>query len=236
MTPPKKPPAKNYRTSKNLPMMSANHCCTCEKSGPGSRLVKSKIWSSAVEREEHQNKRRRSLFFNTDSLKCGTACNSINENTSETVKKYNNFEPSCRSYGNTSELSSADCSKVSSYTVLQRVLFNNFLYSVGDIVSLEDDSNTYYAQIRILIEDLFCQKYAALMWLLPTEITNSSSHTFNPYVYTYGPQDDWFYNIEELQFIMHAPTNAYKQFIAPTPKCTNITHIRIKPKPKRKIQ
>lgn len=235
MTPPKKQSAKNYRTSENL-QMSANHCCTCEKSGPDSRLIKSKKWSNVNEHEEHQNKRKRNLYFNTDSLKCGTTCNSINENKSEIVKKDSNVELSCRCHGNTSELSSTDLKKVNSYTVLQRVLFNNFFFSVGDIVSLEDDSNTYYAQIRILIEDLFCQKYAALIWLLPTEVTNSSSHTFNPCVYTYGPQDDWFYNIEELQFIMHAPTDAYKQFIAPTPKCTNITHIRIKCKPKRKIQ
>lgn len=153
---------------------------------------------------------------------------STSSNSNSTVMKVK------ESQKDTSKLFMCHAGKLNSYTVLHRVLYNNFFFSVGDIVSLEDNDDTYYAQIRILIEDLFCQKYAALIWLLPTNLISDDREEFNPYLYTCGPQDDCFYKVQELKFVMHAPTEAYKQFIPPTPKCSNITHLKFKARPKRK--
>lgn len=56
----------------------------------------------------------------------------------------------------------------------------------GDIVSVQDiDGDVYFAQIRGLLIDQYCEKSAVLTWLVPTEQTDVSQG-FDPLTFTYG--------------------------------------------------
>lgn len=48
----------------------------------------------------------------------------------------------------------------------------------------EQDGKTYYAQIRGFIQDQYCEKSAALTWLIPT--TASPKDYFDPATYIIG--------------------------------------------------
>ena len=48
----------------------------------------------------------------------------------------------------------------------------------------EQDGKTYYAQIRGFIQDQYCEKSAALTWLIPT--TASPKDCFDPATYIIG--------------------------------------------------
>lgn len=49
------------------------------------------------------------------------------------------------------------------------VFYKGSYFQVGDIVSMEDtDGGIYYAQIRGFLTDQYCEKSAAVTWLLPT--------------------------------------------------------------------
>lgn len=49
------------------------------------------------------------------------------------------------------------------------VFYKGSYFQIGDIVSMEDtDGGIYYAQIRGLLTDQYCEKSAAVTWLLPT--------------------------------------------------------------------
>lgn len=49
------------------------------------------------------------------------------------------------------------------------VFYKGTYFQVGDIVSVQDiDGGIYYAQIRGLLIDQYCEKSAAITWLLPT--------------------------------------------------------------------
>lgn len=58
---------------------------------------------------------------------------------------------------------------------------------IGDIVSLADyDDNTYYAQIRGLLVDTYCEKSAFLTWLIPTKSSPPPNKEFDPSTYLIG--------------------------------------------------
>lgn len=59
-------------------------------------------------------------------------------------------------------------------------------YQIGDVVSVidEQDGKPYYAQIRGFIQDQYCEKSAALTWLLPT-LSSPRDH-FDPASYIIG--------------------------------------------------
>lgn len=111
------------------------------------------------------------------------------------------------------------------FDVVSKVYHKDFLYSVGDIISLRDKDSVYYAQIRVIIEDIFSEKYVAVIWLLPTHCGDISNKDFNPYTFTYGPQDEWFYNLNDASFVMHPPNKFFKRFIPPVPKNSDFTHV-----------
>lgn len=49
------------------------------------------------------------------------------------------------------------------------VFYKGTYFQVGDVVSMQDvDGAIYYAQIRGLLTDQYCEKSAAVTWLLPT--------------------------------------------------------------------
>lgn len=65
--------------------------------------------------------------------------------------------------------------------------FQGLYYQIGDIVSLIDvDGGTYYAQIRGLLQDQYCEKSAVLTWLLPTKNSPPPEQGFDPSTYIIG--------------------------------------------------
>lgn len=109
------------------------------------------------------------------------------------------------------------------YAVVHKTLCNDFMYKIGDIVFLRVDGRKYYAQIRILVEDSFSEKYAALIWLLPSTETDLEDG-FNAFTFMYGPQDTFLYELRNLTFVMHPPTEYYKRFVYPLPRSTQFSH------------
>lgn len=105
-------------------------------------------------------------------------------------------------------------------------------YQVGDIISVVDhDDGIYYAQIRGLLQDQFCEKSAVLTWLIPTQSSPSPGEGFDPLTYilgmlinTYmislfmffllccaaGPEEELPRKLDYLDFVMHAPNEYYK--------------------------
>ncbi|XP_060638247.2 GATA zinc finger domain-containing protein 1 isoform X2 [Anolis sagrei] len=96
-------------------------------------------------------------------------------------------------------------------------LKNGVYYQIGDVVSVidEQDGKTYYAQIRGFIQDQYCEKSAALTWLIPT--TASPKDCFDPATYIIGPEEDLPRKIEYLEFVCHAPSEYFKSRSSPFP-------------------
>lgn len=65
-------------------------------------------------------------------------------------------------------------------------MLQGLYYQIGDVVSVidEDDGMMYYAQIRGFIQDQYCEKSAALTWLIPTAA--SPKDHFDPATYIIG--------------------------------------------------
>uniref|UniRef100_A0A1B0DDZ6 Uncharacterized protein n=2 Tax=Phlebotomus papatasi TaxID=29031 RepID=A0A1B0DDZ6_PHLPP len=69
-------------------------------------------------------------------------------------------------------------------STVESLFFGNKYYQVGDIVSLVDNKyNTYYAQIRGLLQDSFCEKSAVITWLIPTTDSPPPNEAFDPATY-----------------------------------------------------
>lgn len=64
---------------------------------------------------------------------------------------------------------------------------------IGDIVSmLDEDGDTYYAQIRGFMTDQYCEKSAVVTWLLPTKASPPPSQCFHPATYIIGKLNNIF--------------------------------------------
>ncbi|XP_065522458.1 GATA zinc finger domain-containing protein 1 isoform X2 [Lathamus discolor] len=96
-------------------------------------------------------------------------------------------------------------------------LKNGVYYQIGDVVSVvdEQDGKTYYAQIRGFIQDQYCEKSAALTWLIPTRA--SPKDCFDPASYIIGPEEDLPRKMEYLEFVCHAPSEYFKSRSSPFP-------------------
>lgn len=58
---------------------------------------------------------------------------------------------------------------------------------IGDIVSLMDHKeDLYYAQIRGLLIDAYCEKSAIITWLIPTKSSPSPNERFDASTYLIG--------------------------------------------------
>ncbi|XP_018804821.1 PREDICTED: GATA zinc finger domain-containing protein 1 [Bactrocera latifrons] len=102
--------------------------------------------------------------------------------------------------------------------VVESVFYKGTYLQVGDIVSLMDDKrNIYYAQIRGLLVDTYCEKSAYLTWLVPTQASPDPRDGFDPASYLIGPDEDLSRKLSALQFIMHAPSNYYYDRTTPFP-------------------
>ena len=65
-------------------------------------------------------------------------------------------------------------------------------YQTGDVIKVtdEEDGKPYYAQIRGFVQDQYCEKSAALTWLIPTQ--SSPKDRFDPGTYIVGEQCEIF--------------------------------------------
>lgn len=63
-------------------------------------------------------------------------------------------------------------------------------YQTGDVIKVtdEEDGKPYYAQIRGFVQDQYCEKSAALTWLIPTQA--SPKDLFDPGTYIVGTQQE----------------------------------------------
>lgn len=99
---------------------------------------------------------------------------------------------------------------------MDTVYHKSTYYQVGDIVSLVDiDGGVYYAQIRGLLQDQYCEKSAVITWLIPT--TSSPKDYFDPATYILGPEEDIPRKLECMEFVCHAPSEYFKAKNAPYP-------------------
>lgn len=59
-------------------------------------------------------------------------------------------------------------------------------YQTGDVIKVtdEEDGKPYYAQIRGFMQDQYCEKSAALTWLIPTQ--SSPKDQFDPGTFIVG--------------------------------------------------
>lgn len=104
-------------------------------------------------------------------------------------------------------------------TTFSDSLFHNGSYiQVGDIVSISDfEDNTYYAQIRGLLVDTYCEKSAFITWLIPTQASPPPNERFEPSTYLIGPEEDFSRKLSCMEFVMHAPSNYYHNKNTPYP-------------------
>lgn len=96
------------------------------------------------------------------------------------------------------------------------LFYKGLYYQVGDIVSLIDiDGGTYYAQIRGLLQDQYCEKSAVLTWLIPTKGSPPPEQGFDPSTYIIGPEEDIPRKLEYMEFECHAPSDYFKDRTSP---------------------
>ncbi|GBM10275.1 GATA zinc finger domain-containing protein 1 [Araneus ventricosus] len=89
-----------------------------------------------------------------------------------------------------------------------RVYYRGSYFTKGDVVSLIDDKErVYYAQIRGLLQDQYCEKSAVITWLLPTQ--SSPKGRFDPATYIIGPEEDFPRTLDCLEFVCHSPSEYY---------------------------
>lgn len=106
---------------------------------------------------------------------------------------------------------------VSTIVTSESMFHKGLYYQIGDVVSVidEDDGKTYYAQIRGFIQDQYCEKSAALTWLIPT--LASPKDYFDPATYIIGPDEDLPRKMDCLDFVCHAPSEYFKSRSSPFP-------------------
>jgi GATA zinc finger domain-containing protein 1 len=127
-------------------------------------------------------------------------------------------------------------------STVDSLFYDKSYIQVGDIVSVIDkNEDVYYAQIRGLMVDSYCQKAAFLTWLIPTKSSPPPAEKFDPSSYLIGkskirqifirylsiksipfhkgPEEDFPRKLSCMRFIMHAPSNYYfdKNTPYPTP-------------------
>ncbi|XP_027395992.1 GATA zinc finger domain-containing protein 1 isoform X2 [Bos indicus] len=83
---------------------------------------------------------------------------------------------------------------VSTIITAESIFYKGVYYQIGDVVSVidEQDGKPYYAQIRGFVQDQYCEKSAALTWLIPT--LASPRDQFDPasYIVEVGIMNHYF--------------------------------------------
>ncbi|XP_071941459.1 GATA zinc finger domain-containing protein 1-like [Antedon mediterranea] len=105
---------------------------------------------------------------------------------------------------------------VSTIVTSNGIFYQGIYIQVGDIVSIIDiEGGIFYAQIRGLLQDQYCNKSAVITWLLPTQATNKSK--FDPSTYIVGPEEDIPRSLEYMEFVCHCPSDYFKLIDTPYP-------------------
>nr|XP_057902824.1 GATA zinc finger domain-containing protein 1 [Doryrhamphus excisus] len=106
---------------------------------------------------------------------------------------------------------------VATIITAESVFYKGVFYQIGDVIKVidEEDGKPYYAQIRGFVQDQYCQKSAALTWLIPTQA--SPKDQFDPGTFIIGPEEDLPRKMEYLEFVCHAPSEYFKSRSAPFP-------------------
>ncbi|XP_067111930.1 GATA zinc finger domain-containing protein 1 [Osmerus mordax] len=106
---------------------------------------------------------------------------------------------------------------VSTIITSESVFYKGVYFQIGDVIKVtdEDDGMPYYAQIRGFVQDQYCEKSAALTWLIPTQA--SPKGRFDPGTYIVGPEEDLPRKMEYLEFVCHAPSEYFKSRSFPFP-------------------
>ncbi|KAJ8273310.1 hypothetical protein GJAV_G00100120 [Gymnothorax javanicus] len=106
---------------------------------------------------------------------------------------------------------------VSTIITSESVFHKGVYFQIGDVIKVtdEDDGKPYYAQIRGFVQDQYCEKSAALTWLIPTQA--SPKDHFDPSTYIVGPEEDLPRKMEYLDFVCHAPSEYFKSRSCPFP-------------------
>lgn len=96
--------------------------------------------------------------------------------------------------------------------------FQGSYIQIGDIVSLCNSKyDIFYAQIRGLMIDSFCERSAVITWLLPTQSSPAPNEGFDPSTYVIGPEEDQPRLLSCMEFVMHAPSDYYHNKTTPYP-------------------
>ncbi|CAK9812415.1 GATA zinc finger domain-containing protein 1 [Anthophora plagiata] len=69
----------------------------------------------------------------------------------------------------------------------------------------------------VFYKDQYCEKSAAVTWLLPTTASPPPDEGFTPETYIIGPEEDLPRKLECMEFVMHAPSDYYKLKNTPYP-------------------
>ncbi|XP_043200173.1 GATA zinc finger domain-containing protein 1-like [Amphibalanus amphitrite] len=103
--------------------------------------------------------------------------------------------------------------------VTSNYLFHKGIYyQVGDIVSVVSlEGDIYYAQIRGLLQDQYCEKSAVITWLLPTTESPPPEQGFDPATYTIGPDEEIPRCLACMELVCSAPSDYFKQRHSPYP-------------------
>uniref|UniRef100_A0A8C8CQ50 GATA zinc finger domain-containing protein 1 n=1 Tax=Oncorhynchus tshawytscha TaxID=74940 RepID=A0A8C8CQ50_ONCTS len=74
---------------------------------------------------------------------------------------------------------------VSTIITSESVFYKGVYYQMGDVIKVtdEDDGRPYYAQIRGFIQDQYCERSAALTWLIPTQASPKDLRLKRPLLY-----------------------------------------------------
>lgn len=60
---------------------------------------------------------------------------------------------------------------------------------------MDMEGGTYYAQLRGFLQDQYCEKSAAVTWLIPTQ-SSPADGSFDPHTFILGPEEEFAQKIE----------------------------------------
>ncbi|TRY83221.1 hypothetical protein DNTS_032500 [Danionella cerebrum] len=106
---------------------------------------------------------------------------------------------------------------VATIVTSESMFYKGIYFQIGDVIKVidEDDGKPYFAQIRGFVQDQYCEKSAALTWLIPTQA--SPRDQFDPSTFIVGPEEDLPRKMEYLEFVCHAPSEYFKSRSCPFP-------------------
>uniref|UniRef100_A0A915HMY4 GATA zinc finger domain-containing protein 1 n=1 Tax=Romanomermis culicivorax TaxID=13658 RepID=A0A915HMY4_ROMCU len=97
------------------------------------------------------------------------------------------------------------CREVVETKTVTSLWHNGSILKLDDIIRAMDETDNlyYYAQIRGLVRDGFCNRFAALTWLLPKRpfAPYESSTRFDRSHFVLGPEDETLYDLNALEYV-----------------------------------